>query len=54
MQKNGQLLCNSLYVRAGLFHVSDWLPTALELAGVAEPKSAFPELDGFPMWCDRR
>jgi hypothetical protein len=30
--------------------VSDWLPTALELAGVAKPSSLAPALDGFSMW----
>ena len=38
------------FVWRGLFHVSDWLPTALEVAGVADPLRSFPELDGFPMW----
>ena len=38
------------FVWRGLFHVSDWLPTALEVAGVADPLHSFPELDGFPMW----
>ena len=38
------------FVWRGLSHVSDWLPTALELAGVADPKKQFPALDGFPLW----
>ena len=33
----------------GLFHVSDWLPTTLELAGV-RPADMPRALDGFPMW----
>ena len=37
------------YKWAGLFHISDWLPTTLEIAGL-DPITVAPDLDGMSVW----
>ena len=42
----GPLIKRPGYTNQQLFHVTDWYPTLLQLAGVPLPH----DLDGYPMW----